>query len=75
MAEHMLILGWNRRRQSDVHGRGFSERMWKDEPRDDGVRAGRPGLPRLTVGDDISWMKIGEDGYLRAIIRKPDFLA
>src|SRR6266403_273919 len=37
-------------RQSDVHGRGFSERMWKDEPGDDGVRAGGPGLPRLDGG-------------------------
>src|SRR5467141_4419920 len=24
--------------------------MWKDEPGDDGVRAGRPGLPRLDGG-------------------------
>jgi len=33
MAEHMLIWGWNRRRQSDVHGRGFpsacERRTWR----------------------------------------------
>jgi len=48
---------------------------WGKRTGDDGVRAGEPGLPRLDGGDDISWMKIGEDGYLHAIIRKRDFLA
>jgi len=31
-------------RESDVHGRGVSERLRKDEPGDDGVRAGEPGI-------------------------------
>jgi len=41
--------------------------MRKDEPGDDGVRAGGQGYRVWTVGDDISWMKIGADGFLRAI--------
>ena len=45
LAEHMLILGledpsW----RSDIHGRGVSECLRQNQPRDVGVPAGTPGI-------------------------------
>jgi len=50
-----------------VHGRGVSKRLRINEPGDDGVGAGEPGLPRLDGGDDIAWMKNWGRWVLRAI--------
>ena len=68
MAEHMLILGLESPgRKSDVHGRGVSERVRENEFGDDGIALESQGYRVWTVGDDIAWMKIGDDGYLHAI--------
>src|SRR6266571_2365730 len=37
-------------RQSHIHGRGVSQRVRENEPGDDGVRAGEPGLPCVDRG-------------------------
>ncbi len=37
-------------RESDVHGRGVSERLREDQPGDDGIHAGEPGLQSMDGG-------------------------
>src|SRR6266704_1034648 len=50
MAEHMLILGLESPRPCTLLCRGVSQRVREDEPGDDGVRAGEPGLPCVDRG-------------------------
>ena len=71
MAEHMLILGIeNPRRRDQVHLRRLPLRLRQDQPRHahpargaTEARATRSGC----VGDDIAWLRIGEDGRLWAV--------
>ena len=66
LAEHMLIL-----KLTSPDGRGEVRRgrvpvgVRQDEPRDADPDA--PGWKVETVGDDIAWMKFGDDGRLYAI--------
>ncbi len=69
MAEHMLILGRREPRgRDDLRGRGLPERLRQDQLRDDDPAASAStGWKICTVGDDIAWMRPGQDGRLWAI--------
>jgi len=66
-AEHMLILGLESPGGKVTYmGAAVPERVRKNEPGDDGFRAGEPGLRVWTVGDDI---RVDEDWPRRIFAR------
>ena len=66
LAEHMLILKLtNPDGRVEVHRRRVPVGVRQDQPGD--ARADDPGWKAETVGDDICWMKFGDDGRLYAI--------
>ena len=70
LAEHMLIMGVESpERREDLRRGGVPERLRQDELRDADPAARRSdeGWKVTTVGDDIAWIKPGEDGKLYAI--------
>ena len=67
MAEHMLILKLTSPEGEVKYVTGaFPSRLRQDEPRDARSRRST-GWKVETVGDDIAWMKFGDDGRLYAI--------
>ena len=69
LAEHMLIVGVEptRKVREDLCRGGLPQRLRQDQPRHAGATpASRAGRSE-TVGDDIAWIKPGEDGRLYAI--------
>jgi len=70
LAEHMLILKvTSPEGEARVHRRRVPQRLRQDQPGD-----GDPDPPDWkveTIGDDIAWMKFGEDGQLYAVTRRP----
>jgi len=68
MAEHMLILGLESPGGKVTYmGAAFPSACGKTNLAMMVSALENQGYRVWTVGDDISWMKIGEDGYLRAI--------
>jgi len=60
MAEHMLILKLTSPEASQVHNGRVSERLRQDQPGN--ADPTLEGWTVETIGDDIAWMKFGEDG-------------
>jgi phosphoenolpyruvate carboxykinase (GTP) len=68
MAEHMLILGLEAPNGKVTYmGAAFPSACGKTNLAMMVSALERQGYRVWTVGDDIAWMKIGEDGYLHAI--------
>ena len=67
LAEHMLIIKVTfPEGESKYMTARVPERLGQDQPGDAGAAA-CPGWTVETVGDDIAWMKFGEDGRLYAV--------
>jgi phosphoenolpyruvate carboxykinase (GTP) len=68
MAEHMLILGLeDRSRKVTYMGAAFPSACGKTNLAMMVSALESSGYRVWTVGDDIAWMRVGADGYLRAI--------
>jgi phosphoenolpyruvate carboxykinase (GTP) len=68
MAEHMLILGLESPGGKVMYmGAAFPSACGKTNLAMMASALGAQGYRVWTVGDDIAWMKIGDDGYLHAI--------